>query len=153
MAVYPGSVRTFSTKQDKININYAADINAVQDEITATQKALGINVQGASVDATTRLSVLEADFGKFKWGNVSVTTNAYGVAAVTHNLGVIPSTVILTHDVSAVALPSLGGSLLGLGVEHGLSSTSVFFLRVYTALNSNNVPFVGGLTINWFVGA
>jgi len=43
MAVYPGAVRTYSTKRDQITTVDANDVNALQDELGATQQTLGVN--------------------------------------------------------------------------------------------------------------
>lgn len=43
MAIYPGAVRTYSTKQDQITIIDANDVNVLQDELGATQRTLGTN--------------------------------------------------------------------------------------------------------------
>lgn len=45
MAIYPGAVRTYSTKRDQITIVDAQDVNDLQDEMGATQRTLGVNPQ------------------------------------------------------------------------------------------------------------
>jgi hypothetical protein len=51
MAVYPASIKQFTTKRDVYDVNYAADINALQDEVRALQMVLGINPQVANLNS------------------------------------------------------------------------------------------------------
>lgn len=59
VAAYPGTVRIWTTKVDLINIDYADDINTVQEEIYALQSTLGVNIQGAFVTTDARITDLE----------------------------------------------------------------------------------------------
>jgi hypothetical protein len=42
-AVYPGAVRTFTLKQDDITTIDAGDVNALQDEVGAIERTVGVN--------------------------------------------------------------------------------------------------------------
>lgn len=42
MATYPAAVKSFTTKQDNIDVVAAGDVNQAYDEITALQNALGV---------------------------------------------------------------------------------------------------------------
>lgn len=61
MAAYPGTVRVWTTKVDLININYADDINQLQQEVTALETYVGLNPQGTFADASARMAWLEAN--------------------------------------------------------------------------------------------
>ncbi len=67
MPSYPDSTRAFVRRQDKVDVNYADDINDLQEELTAVQKTLGRNPQVSSThkQATTvsdRLAFIEQDY-------------------------------------------------------------------------------------------
>lgn len=60
MAAYPGTVRVWTTKVDLININYADDINELQDEVSAIQSILAVNPQGTYATVKAWLQDLSA---------------------------------------------------------------------------------------------
>lgn len=85
-AVYPGSVRSFSSKIDLTDTVFALHMNDVQDEITAIQIALGTNPAGGAGNVATRIATIE--------GNRSLTTH-------THDTGSWVGLTNAGHDVTA----------------------------------------------------
>jgi hypothetical protein len=58
---YPADVDTFTPKTDGPDqFIYAADVNALQDAITATQTELGANPSGSAATVAARLAAIEA---------------------------------------------------------------------------------------------
>ncbi|MFA5316207.1 MAG: hypothetical protein WC369_02145 [Dehalococcoidales bacterium] len=62
-ASYPSTVKTFTTKTNKVDLVDCAHINDIQNEVTAEQTELGTNVAGSCVDLKTRLAVSMSDAG------------------------------------------------------------------------------------------
>lgn len=58
-AVYPGSVRAFSSKIDLDDTVFALHINDLQDEVTSIQTELGTNAKGVAVNVRERVLSLE----------------------------------------------------------------------------------------------
>ena len=56
MATYPGGIKSFSTKTDGVSEVMSSDVNEPQDEITALETELGIDVAGTATDLVTRLA-------------------------------------------------------------------------------------------------
>lgn len=56
-AVYPGSVRTFTTKVNNVDIIDASHPNVIQEEVVALQTVLGVNPQISSGGAGVFASV------------------------------------------------------------------------------------------------
>lgn len=67
-ASYPGSIKTFTTKTNKVDLVDADHINDLQLEVTAIETELGINVAGSKTDLKTRLAVSIADDGAIQKG-------------------------------------------------------------------------------------
>ena len=61
-AVYPGSVRVFTTKVNNIDIIDAAHPNVIQEEVIAVQSILGTNPQISS-GLTGTYTAITTDFG------------------------------------------------------------------------------------------
>lgn len=68
VASYPTSVRIFTTKVDNDDINYAAHINDLQDEVVALQQTIGTSPQGS-------FGTLKARVGDLETGKSDVTHN------------------------------------------------------------------------------
>ena len=68
MASYPGSVFAPTNKTDKVDLNAAADMNAVQNEIVALENAIGLNPKGALADLVTRLAIMMDTYGAVQNG-------------------------------------------------------------------------------------
>ena len=62
-ASYPSSIKTFTVKTAKQDKARAADVNAMQDEITAIETELGTNPAGSKTTVKDRLAVNLADDG------------------------------------------------------------------------------------------
>jgi len=73
-AVYPTTIVTFTTKEDKIDIVYADHINKPQLEIIAIQEELGVNVAGSLASLYDRLALLQDTDGSFAKG-ITYPTN------------------------------------------------------------------------------
>ena len=65
---YPGGLDSFTTKEDKVDLNQASHINDLQNAIVAAQTELGINPAGTRTDLLTRLSILMATNGALAQG-------------------------------------------------------------------------------------
>ena len=48
--VFPGSVKTFTTKQDGIDTVVAAHVNTLQDEVVAVQSQVGVSSELPSLN-------------------------------------------------------------------------------------------------------
>ncbi len=68
MTEYPGAIKNFTTKEDKVDLNEAAHINDMQDEIEAIQTELGVDVAGSATNLVTRLARCLANNGAMKQG-------------------------------------------------------------------------------------
>lgn len=88
-AVYPGTVRSFSTKIDLEDTVFSLHVNDMQDEIVAIQNVLGTNPQGAATGPAT--------VGK------RITDLEGGKSAITHNHdgGTWVGLTTANHDVEA----------------------------------------------------
>lgn len=62
MPAYPSSVKTFSTKVDLVDINFADHINDLQKEVVAIETILGLNPQGSYSTVRERLEGTETGF-------------------------------------------------------------------------------------------
>lgn len=58
-ASYPTSVKTFTTKVDVTDVNYAAHVNDLQDEVRAIELELGTLPKGGFSDVKARIANLE----------------------------------------------------------------------------------------------
>ena len=153
MAQFPGAVRTFLTKKDRTDINYAGDVNALQDEVTQIESTLGVNphiglgaVTFASVAA--RILGIETKAAKMAYGVTDLTFNLAGEVALTHNLGQVPSTIQLTPGL--LATPT---GYVGLAVRSGSLTANAFVCQSHLGFGAVTTPFVGTLKVYWFVGA
>lgn len=59
MALYPGTIPSFTSKVDQVDINFADHINRLQDELAAVTVELGVLPKGSSADVRTRLEGLQ----------------------------------------------------------------------------------------------
>jgi len=88
-AVYPGTVRSFTTKLDLEDTVFALHVNDMQDEIIAIQNVLGTSPQGAATGpATVGKRIADLETGK------SATTH-------THDSGSWVGLTTVNHDVEA----------------------------------------------------
>lgn len=90
-AVYPGSIRAFTTHVDLTETVFALHMNDAQDEIMAIQNTLGTNPQGAATSPATvgnRIAILEGGSLHAK----SDTTH-------THDSGSWVGLTVTNHDV------------------------------------------------------
>lgn len=143
MAVFPGAIRQFLTKHDQTDAVLAADVNSLQDEMTAVQTVLGTQPQGVAATVGARAAALETKFAKFKYGASSVSFSAFGNGLITHNLGVTPTCVLLT--------PVLAGALVVLAVDITTVAANTFYAQGWSGFGSH---YTGSLsTVYWFVGA
>lgn len=103
MAVYPSGVKSFVNKTDFTDIILAEHINSIQDEVTATQAAIGVspNVSGGYVgafdDTTTTFSTLSARIANIEKGIKGDVHTQYfkytGGTIQPANAGTVPLTV------------------------------------------------------------
>lgn len=66
MADYPGTLPSFTTKTDKVDLVSAAHMNDVQSEVVAVATELGTDVAGDQTDLKTRLAISIANDGAMK---------------------------------------------------------------------------------------
>jgi hypothetical protein len=103
MAVYPSGVKSFQNKTDFTDIILAEHVNAIQDEVTATQAIVGVspNVSGGYVgtfdDATITFSTLSARIANIEKGIKGDVHNQYlkftGGTLQPANSGTVPLTL------------------------------------------------------------
>jgi hypothetical protein len=67
-ASYPGTLKSFTTKTNKVDLVDAAHINSLQEEIVAVQTELGVDVAGSCTDLVTRLYVCMGNNGALRQG-------------------------------------------------------------------------------------
>lgn len=67
-ASYPASIKTFTTKTNKVDLVDAAHMNDVQSEVTAIETELGADVAGSVTDLVTRLFVCIGNNGALRQG-------------------------------------------------------------------------------------
>jgi hypothetical protein len=85
MATYPGGIKSFSTKTDGVSEVMSSDVNEPQDEITAVETELGIDVAGTATDLVTRLARSLSGTGNLDFASVSGLTIATGSVTPTQN--------------------------------------------------------------------
>jgi hypothetical protein len=68
-ASYPAAVKTFTTKENNVDVYDADHINDQQNEITAIETELGTDVAGSATDLKTRLAVSIANSGAIQNGS------------------------------------------------------------------------------------
>jgi hypothetical protein len=80
-AVYPGSIRTFTTKANTVDVIDASHPNLLQDEVTAIESILGVNPNISTTGSGTYTNVATS------WQNVSsrLANLENGITADVHN--------------------------------------------------------------------
>lgn len=94
---YPGATPSFTTKQDQIDVNYAAHVNRLQDEVRAIAVELGPHPRGTAASVRARLDAIDTqkansthNHNDLYWGRSIITskgellvgTSASNVAAL-----------------------------------------------------------------------
>ena len=103
-AIFPGSVRVFTTKVDLVDTVMASHVNLLQDEVTSVQTTLGTSLLSSTwsgtysnttshINLSTRLINIEA-----------------GVKAANTNLAAISGTVVGTTDSQTLTGKTINGS-------------------------------------------
>ncbi|MCK4624313.1 MAG: hypothetical protein KAV00_03310 [Phycisphaerae bacterium] len=130
MSAYPGSLDSFTTKQDGVDLYLAAHMNAVQSSIVAEQSALGTNPQGSATDLKTRLAVGLNDDGTRKPGLFTPNYDSGWVAVnqdqskvFTHNLGSLDTFVYIEGKHASLGIHQFnyGGVFDGNAEEVGMT--------------------------------
>ncbi len=85
MATYPGGIKSFSTKTDLVSEVMSSDVNEPQDEITALETELGIDVAGTATDLVTRLARSLSGTGNLDFATSTALTIATGSVTPTQN--------------------------------------------------------------------
>jgi hypothetical protein len=85
MATYPGGIKSFSTKTDGVSEVMSSDVNEPQDEITAVETELGIDVAGTATDLVTRLARSLSGTGNLDFATSTALTIATGSVTPTQN--------------------------------------------------------------------
>lgn len=67
-ASYPGSIKSFTTKTNYVDLVDASHINDLQDEVVAVETELGTDVAGSATNLKTRLAVSLANDGSVQGG-------------------------------------------------------------------------------------
>ena len=67
-ASYPGSLKSFTNKTNKVDLVDAAHVNDLQNEVVAIETELGVDVAGSATDLVTRLAIMIADSGAVRQG-------------------------------------------------------------------------------------
>lgn len=64
-ATFPNGIATFTQKKDNVDVNYANDINRLQDEIVAIEQTLGVLINTVT-DLSTEVTTDEQDEQQFE---------------------------------------------------------------------------------------
>ena len=67
-ATYPGAIKIFTAKTNKVDLVDAAHINILQEETVAMQTEIGTNPSGSQADLNLRLAVIMGTDGAFQKG-------------------------------------------------------------------------------------
>ena len=135
MAVYPSNIKQFTTKTDLVDTVDASDVDALQDEVTAIQRALGINPMVANTNNGTvpfpsvaaRLDALESgsDTAVVTSQPPPVTaptpppTTATSTTPIVHvfnSYAVVPPQTYQTVVCNQIKTDSVGGQANGIGI-------------------------------------
>jgi hypothetical protein len=123
-AVYPSGVKSFQNKTDFTDIILAEHINAIQDEVTAVEAAIGVspNVSGGYVgtfdDQTVTFSTLSARIANIEKGIKGDVHNQYlkftGGTLQPANSGSIPLTLqgFTSQAADLLQIKNVGGTVL-----------------------------------------
>jgi hypothetical protein len=82
---YPGTLDSFTTNTDGVDDVTAADMNNVQDAITALETELGTDPAGSLTNLKTRLAVALSNAGLLNFAASTALTIAAGVITATQN--------------------------------------------------------------------
>lgn len=74
-ASYPGSIKTFTTKTNKVDLVDAAHVNDLQAEVVALETELAADVAGTAADLKSRLAISMDDDGSIRKGTAFPTTD------------------------------------------------------------------------------
>jgi hypothetical protein len=85
MATYPGGIKSFSTKTDNVSEVMSSDVNEPQDEITAIETELGVDVAGTATDLVTRLARSLSGTGNLDFATSTALTIATGSITISQN--------------------------------------------------------------------
>jgi hypothetical protein len=122
MATFPAAVKTYTTKVDLVDINYAAHINDLQDEVIAVQATLGTNPQGGAATVKDRMAAVET--GKANTSHThdagAITTGSFGVArGGTGRTTLAAGSYLIGDGTNAVALQTPAQVLAAIGAASG----------------------------------
>jgi len=76
---YPGSLDSFTTKTDKVDLVDDDHINELQNSVVAIETELGTDPAGSVTDVKTRLAKIIADSGAIKQGTSFPGTTEAGL--------------------------------------------------------------------------
>lgn len=122
-AVYPGQIKSFTTRTDFVDTILAAHMNEAQDEIAAIQTVLGTNPAAGAATVSARIASLEATVtdpnhthpaGDITSGTLVVARG--GTGAATHTVGnylVGNGTSAITSKTPAQVLTDIGAAASG----------------------------------------
>jgi len=133
-AIYPGSIRVFSSKVDLVDTVMASHVNLLQDEVTAIQTAIGTGSltsswSGSYTNPTTHATVAN------RLANIEA-----GVKSPT-NVHAIAGSVVGTTDVQTLTNKTLTSPVIGTVINAGTltlpSSTDTLLGRATTDTLAN----------------
>jgi hypothetical protein len=103
MATYPGGIKSFSTKTDGVSEVMSSDVNEPQDEITAVETELGIDVAGTATDLVTRLARSLSGTGNLDFATSTALTIATGSITPTQNWHTVDTeSAAATDDIDTI---------------------------------------------------
>jgi len=152
-AIYPGSIRVFSSKVDLVDTVMASHVNLLQDEVTAIQTAIGTGSltsswAGSYTNPTTHASVANR-LANIEAG-VKSPTNVHGIAG-----SVVGTTDVQTLTNKSLTDPSItGGTTNPTTLQQGgiaavtVSGTQTLTNKTLTspAINSPAITSASGIT-------
>jgi hypothetical protein len=144
-AAFPNTYVSFTTKYDNLNVIRASDINAMQVEIEAIERALGTPslLQGFPT-LSARLDAMQSNFASGVAGVSSLNSIAGTLSVIQGTNVVISTSAIVSGGVVVVNVPSFPWpSLSGTPTEFTPSSGSTYYIR-----NSNGIALPQSASYN-----
>lgn len=138
-AIYPGSVRIFSTKVDLVDTVMASHVNLLQDEVTAVQTTLGTGILASSWSGSFAQTSTHTNLASRLVNIEAGLKSATGV----HSLG---GSVVGTSDTQTLTNKTISGSSNTLS-NVPQSAISGLSASLDAKANLSGATFTGNVTV------